>query len=96
MDVISIRKLKEYSKKVIAAMVVLWFIGAAFGAIVVSIQVIRNDYNVAIDSLLTYIGVPIGGGIVTYLLKTAFENKEKIKQDYKPDYVPSDGIDRVE
>ena len=50
------KKLKEYSKKVIYAMVVLWFIGAAFGAIVVSIQVIRNDYTVAIDSLLTYIG----------------------------------------
>lgn len=90
------KKLKEYSKKVIYAMVVLWFIGAAFGAIVVSIQVIRNDYTVAIDSLLTYIGVPMGGGIVTYLLKTAFENKEKIKQDYKPDYVPPNENNRAE
>lgn len=90
------KKLKEYSKKVIYAMVVLWFIGAAFGAAVVTVQVIRNDYTVAIDSLLTYIGVPMGGGIVTYLLKTAFENKEKIKQDYKPDYVPPNENNRAE
>lgn len=90
------KKLKEYSKKVIYAMVVLWFIGAVFGAAVVSIQVIRNDYSVAIGELLTYIGVPMGGGIVTYLLKTAFENKEKIKQNYQPDYTPPQDNNRAE
>lgn len=77
-------------------MVILWFIGAVFGAFVVTFQLIRNDYSVAIDGLLAYIGVPMGGGIVTYLLKAAFENKEKIKQDYKPDYVPPNENNRAE
>lgn len=90
------KKLREYSKKVIYAMVVLWFVGAVFGAFVVTIQLIRNDYTVAIDSLLTYIGVPMGGGIVTYLLKSAFENKEKIKQEYNPNHLPPDGNGRAE
>lgn len=51
-------------------------------------QMIRAPDAVSIDALLTYIGAPMGCGIVGYLAKSAFENKEKIKQQYIPDYEP--------
>lgn len=82
------RKLREYSKRVIRAMIVLWFIGAAFGAAVIIVEVVaallgNDSYSMAITihlpELLTYIGAPVSGGIVGYLLKSAFENREKIK-----------------
>lgn len=74
-------KLKEFSKKVIVALAVIWFIGAILGAAVVIVQVVRGDYTVNLSDLLMYIGAPMTGGIVSYMLKSAFENKEKIKNN---------------
>ena len=65
---------KQFSKKVVSAMTALWFMTAVFGAVVVW----RQGYG--LDSLLTYVGAPMTGGIVGYLAKSAFENREKIKQ----------------
>lgn len=85
--------LKEYSKRKINAMLVLWFCGAVFGAAVVVVElvaslVVRDSYGTSVTihlpELLAYIGAPVGGGIVVYLLKSAFENREKIKQN--PNY----------
>lgn len=69
----------EFSKKVIIAITVIWFIGALFGFFVVAVQTIRNDMSVNLSDLLLYIGAPMTGGIVSYMLKSAQENKEKIK-----------------
>lgn len=82
------RKIKQYSKRVVTAMIIAWFVGIAFGMGVTVWQMIRAPDAVSIDALLTYIGAPMGCGIVGYLAKSAFENKEKIKQQYIPDYVP--------
>ena len=85
--------MKEYSKRIIKAMVALWFCGAVFGAAVIVVEVVATlsgvaGYSVAITvhlpELLTYIGAPVGTGILGYLLKSAFENREKIKQN--PNY----------
>lgn len=74
------RTLTEFSKKVIAALVAVWFVGALVGVAVVAVQTLRGDMTVNLSDLLLYIGAPMTGGIVTYLLKSAYENKEKIKQ----------------
>ncbi|MGN1346095.1 MAG: hypothetical protein ACI4V1_04870 [Eubacteriales bacterium] len=87
------RNLKEYSKQIIHAMIVLWFAGAVFGAAVIVVELAAalcsGGYEMALTihlpELLTYIGAPMGCGIVGYLLKSAFENKEKIKNN--PGYV---------
>lgn len=77
------RKLKEFSKRVIVSMTLLWFLGAVFGAVCVW----RTQMDLA--SLLEYIGNPMSVGIIGYLLKSAFENKTKIErgashnEDYK-------------
>ena len=80
------RKIKQYSKRVISAMVLAWFAGIAFGRGVVVWQMIRAPDAVSLDSLLTYIGAPMGCGIAGYLAKSAFENREKIKAKYIPGY----------
>lgn len=80
------RTTKQYSKRVISAMVLAWFAGIAFGMGVVVWQMIRAPDAVSLDSLLTYIGAPMGCGIAGYLAKSAFENREKIKAQYIPEY----------
>ena len=78
--------IKQYSKRVVSAMVLAWFAGIAFGMGVVVWQMIRAPDAVSLDSLLTYIGAPMGCGIAGYLAKSAFENREKIKARYIPEY----------
>lgn len=80
------RKIKQYSKRVVTAMIIAWFAGIAFGMGVIVWQMIRAPDAVSIDSLLTYIGAPMGCGIAGYLAKTAFENREKIRAQYIPEY----------
>lgn len=74
------KNVKEYSKKIIRLMVILWFIGALFGMAVVIVQLCTDSYNVSIDAVMNYIGMPVSGGVVSYMLKSAWENKEKIKK----------------
>lgn len=80
------RKIKQYSKRVVTAMIAAWFAGIAFGMAVIVWQMIRAPDAVSLDSLLTYIGAPMGCGIAGYLAKSAFENREKIKAKYIPEY----------
>ena len=74
------RPLTEFSKRVIAALIAVWFAGALVGVAVVAVQPLRGDMVVNLSDLLVYIGAPMTGGIVTYLLKSAYENKEKIRK----------------
>ena len=74
--------IKQYSKRVVSAMVLAWFEGIVFGMGVIVWQMIRAPDAVSLDSLLTYIGAPMGCGIAGYLAKSAFENREKIKTKY--------------
>ena len=68
------RKIREFSKCVVSAMVLLWFVGALYGGIIVW----RSGYG--LESLLQYISAPVVGGILGYMVKAAFENREKIKR----------------
>ncbi|MGI5959025.1 MAG: hypothetical protein ACOX60_06390 [Massiliimalia sp.] len=69
------RRWIQFSKKVIIAMTLVWFVGAVFGAY----MVYRTGGE--LSSLLSFIGAPMTVGILGYLLKAAFENKEKIKKN---------------
>ena len=73
---------REYSKRVLSAMIIMWFVGAVIGLATVVVQLVRCDTLVSLSELLMYIGAPMTGGIVSYMLKSAFENKEKIKYNY--------------
>ncbi|MBQ4151205.1 MAG: hypothetical protein IJC81_05325 [Clostridia bacterium] len=71
------REFKQFSKRCLGAMIVLWFVGALFGFAVVALQVIRGDMTVSLADLLLYIGAPMTGGIVSYMIKSALEDKRK-------------------
>ena len=72
--------LSEFSKRVIAALTLIWFLGAFAGLIVVAVQLQRGDYTVMLSDLLTYIGAPMTGGLLGYFIKAAVENREKIRR----------------
>lgn len=80
------KKLKEFSKRVIVAMTLLWFLGAIFGAICVW----RTQMD--LPSLLDYIGNPMSVGILGYLLKSAFENKIKIERGVSNEQCDSEAV----
>lgn len=77
----------QYSKKLLTAMIRLWFAGAAFGMLFAVVQLCilllapeqAPAMPVSLDAILNYISVPMTGGTVGYLLKSAIENKEKIQ-----------------
>ncbi len=71
--------MREFSKCVIALLIGAWFLCALLGVAVVLVQLVRGDCTVNLSDLLLYIGAPMTGGIVSYMLKSAYENKEKIK-----------------
>ena len=80
------RNLKEYSKRVLAAIIVLWFIGAIYGMIFGIVQMVICPEVASISDLLVYIGAPMSCGVVSYLIKSALENKTKIQKNYDPQY----------
>lgn len=82
------RPFVEFSKRALTAMIVLWFLGAVYGALVVAVELAAmfrsfdnygNMVTVHLPELLLYIGAPLSGGVVGYMIKSATENREKIK-----------------
>ena len=80
------QNLMEYSKRVLAAIIILWFIGAIYGMIFGIVQMIICPEVASISDLLVYIGAPMSCGVVSYLIKSALENKIKIQKNYDPHY----------
>lgn len=80
------QNLKEYSKRVLAAIIILWFIGSIYGMIFGIVQMITCPEVASISDLLVYIGAPMSCGVVSYLIKSALENKTKIQKNYDPHY----------
>lgn len=71
---------KEFSKCVITAMIIMWFLIALLGIAVTIYQLLNTPDYVSIESLYNYVGLPMTGGIVGYLLKSAIENHQKMKK----------------
>ena len=84
------RTLAEFSKRVVAALIIVWFAVVLLGTAVVAMQTLRGDMTVNLSDLLVYIGAPMTGGIVTYLLKSAYVNKEMIQSGRAGGAEPSD------
>lgn len=69
-------KFVQFSKRCLAAMILLWFAGAIFGACVVAWQAASGSIA-ALGDLLLYISAPMTGGIVSYMIKSAWEKQPK-------------------
>lgn len=72
---------RQYSKRIIKAMTALWFITAAFAMLIIVIQLFVSPENVNLEGLFAFVGAPVSGGLVSYFIKSAIENKTKIKNN---------------
>ena len=76
------KSFKRFSKKCITAMVVLWFIAALVCMGVVVTQLLRGDGMVNTSDLVTVVGIPMTGGVLGYMIKSALEdNRKKVNEN---------------
>ncbi len=84
------KKLDQYSKCVVNAMIEVWFKVVIFGAVIIVAESVMAfcfpTYGIIIHlpEYMNFVGRPMELGIVMYMAKAAFENREKIKQN--PNY----------
>ncbi|MBQ8836651.1 MAG: hypothetical protein IJ002_03985 [Clostridia bacterium] len=73
----------RFSKKCLCAMIVLWFIAAFACVAVVIVQLIRGDMAVNTGDLVTCVGIPMTGGVIGYMIKSAVEDNTKKGTTYE-------------
>lgn len=76
---------RQYSKRVLTKMINIWIAGAWIGGAVIIVQLIANLVSggmgtVDLSAWLGYIGGPMLGGIVGYLIKSAIEEHKTNKK----------------
>lgn len=77
---------RQYSKRLITALLVGWGIGAVVGAVYEFLRLIASPETAGMDSFYIYLAVPLTCGIPSYLIPNIFLNREKVKQNYIPNY----------
>lgn len=77
---------RQYSKRLITALLVGWGIGAVIGAVYEFLRLIASPETAGMDSFYIYLAVPLTCGIPSYLVPNIFLNREKVKQNYIPNY----------
>ena len=77
---------RQYSKRLITFLLVVWVVWAVIGTIYEFLRMFTTPETATMDSLYIYIAVPFTCGIPAYLIPNMFLNKEKVKQNYIPDY----------
>ena len=75
------KSFKRFSKKCITAMVVLWFIAVFVCIAVVAVQTVRGDMSINTGDLVTVVGIPMTGGVLGYMIKSAIEDNRKKKDN---------------
>ena len=71
----------RFSKKCITAMIVLWFVSALTCVCVVITQLVRGDMTVNTADLVNCVGMPLTGGVLGYMIKSAVEDNKKKKDN---------------
>ena len=77
---------RQYSKRLITALLVGWALGAVVGAVYEFLRLIASPETAGMDAFYIYLAVPLTCGIPSYLVPNIFLNREKVKQKYIPDY----------
>ena len=77
---------RQYSKRLITALLVGWGIGAVIGAVYEFLRLIASPETADMSALYIYLATPLTCGIPAYLIPNIFLNREKVKQKYIPDY----------
>lgn len=77
---------RQYSKRLITALLVGWGIGAVIGAVYEFLRLVASPETADMSALYVYLATPLTCGIPAYLIPNIFLNREKVKQHYIPDY----------
>ena len=77
---------RQYSKRLIAFLLVTWAFGAVIGGIYEFIRLIAAPDSASMDAYYIYLAVPLTCGIPSYVIPNIFLNKEKVRQGYIADY----------
>ena len=77
---------KQYSKRLLAFLLVMWGLGAVIGGVYEFIRLIISPETASMDSYYIYLAAPLTCGIPSYVIPNIFLNKEKVKQGYIPSY----------
>ena len=86
MKKLTVAVVRETSKRILFWMARIWAAGGIYGILYESIRLAISPETATLDALYAYLGLPLTLGVVGYLIKTAAENKEKIKANYIPGY----------
>ena len=77
---------RQYSKRLITFLLIAWSIGAVIGVIYEFLRLVIAPEMADMNSLYIYLAVPLTCGIPSYLVPNMFLNKEKVRQNYIPNY----------
>jgi len=77
---------RQYSKRLIAALLIMWAIGALIGAVYEFIRLRISPETASMDAFYIYLAAPFSFGIPSYVIPNIYLNREKVKQNYIPDY----------
>ena len=77
---------RQYSKRLVTFLLIAWSIGAVVGVVYEFVRLIAAPDMASMDGLYVYLAVPLTCGIPSYLIPNMFLNREKVKQNYIPNY----------
>ena len=77
---------RQYSKRLITALLVGWALGAVIGAVYEFLRLIASPETAGMEAFYVYLAVPLTCGLPSYLIPNLLLNKEKVKQNYIPNY----------
>lgn len=77
---------RQYSKRLITALLIGWGIGAVIGTVYEFLRLVVSPETAGMEAYYIYLAVPLTCGLPSYLVPNLILNKEKVKQHYIPDY----------
>lgn len=77
---------RQYSKRLLTFIFCVWGIGSFIGAVYEFLRLIVTPETASMDSFYLYLAVPMTCGVTSYLIANTLLNKEKVKQNYIPNY----------
>lgn len=77
---------RQYSKQFLTTLLIMWAIGAVVGAVYEFIRLKITPETASMDAFYIYLAVPLSCGIPSYIVPNIFLNREKVRQNYIPDY----------
>lgn len=77
---------RQYSKRLVTALLAMWAVGAVIGVIYEFIRLYKFPETASMDAFYIYLAVPLSCGIPSYVVPNIFLNREKVRQNYIPNY----------